>query len=619
MILLKQLSRIFYRFPIVLTLLMHCTHASGQGRVVETTDSTKLYKDIEEFSKRNKMTKALHKFMFKSTMDQTIPKKRGKTKRIREVPLTPYEGKIIRNIIVTTLDPFGYDIRDSSIVPHGFIKNTGNALHNKTGRFAIKNLLLFKRNQVFDTLYVKESERLIRKQKYVRDVIVTAQLTEKNSDSVDVYIRVLDVWSIDAKVAGSTSQLKLDVIDRNFLGLGHSFENVYKWYYTTSNNAFESIYTVPNIDNTYIGATIRYLNDEENQEIKSVNIERPFYSPLSKWAGGILLAEELDKKLFLGLDSIEIPTPIRYNTIDLWGGRQWQLFKGKSVTARSTNLVLSVRALQVRYSTTPPFIYDTLNVYSSENFYLGGLGISSREYEQEDYVFKYGTKEDVPIGRAYGIIFGLQRKNEANRLYGGLRMAWGRYYPLGYISTDLQYGTFLKNPRFESSTIKASVNYFTQLYSLGNWRFRQFVKPEVTIGIRRYPNEYLTINDDYGIRGFNSATLIGTSRILLTLQTQSYAPWRFLGFRFGPYFVASFAMLGTEQSGFKNSRVYSQFGFGFLIKNEYLVLNTFQVSVAFFPVVPGQGNNVIKTNPFRTTDFGFSDFDFVKPGQIVYQ
>jgi len=591
----------------------------AQTREVEKTDTTKLYKDIEEFSKRNKITKALHKFMFKSTLDQTVPKKKRKPKRIKEIPLTPYEGKIIRNIFITTLDPFGYDIRDSTITPHGFIKNTGNTLHNKTSVYAIKNLLLFRRRQEFDTLRVKESERLIRKQKFVRDVILTAQLTEPNSDSVDVYIRVLDVWSINVKVGASTSQLKVDVIDNNFLGLGHTFEDVYKWYYNSSSSAYEGLYTVPNIENTYIGATLRYLNDDINQEIKSIGIERPFYSPLSKWAGGILLAEQLDKKLFLGLDSIDLLTPIRYNTVDVWAGRQWQLFKGRNVLSRSTNLVLSARALKVRYSTTPPPIIDSLNVYSSEDFYLGGIGISSREYEQEDYVFKYGTKEDVPVGRAYGIVFGMQRKNETNRLYGGLRLAWGRYYPIGYISTDLEYGTFLKNPRFESGTIKASVNYFTQLYSLGNWRFRQFIKPELTMGIRRYPNEYLTINDDYGIRGFNSATLTGTSRILLTLQTQSYAPWRFLGFRFGPYFVASFAMLGTEQTGFRSSRVYSQFGVGFLIKNEFLVLNTFQVSVAFFPIVPGQGNNVIKTNPFRTSDFGFNDFDFVKPGQIVYQ
>ena len=607
------------RFSVTLLLLLHCFKASSQSRVEEKADTTKLYKDIEDFSKRNRVTKTLHKLMFKPNMDQTIPKKKKKTKRIKEIALTPYDGKIIRNINVITLDPFGYDIKDSTITPKGFVRNAGNALHNKTSVFAIKNLLLFKRNQVFDTLYVKESERLIRSQRYVRDVILTAELTEKNSDSVDIYIRVLDVWSIDVRVSASTSQLKIDVTDKNFMGLGHSFENIYKWYYTTSSNAYETIYNIPNIDNTYIGGTLRYLNDKENQEIKSVNVERKFYSPLTRWAGGVLLAEQLDKKIYVGVDSLEVSTPVRYNTADLWTGRQWQLFKGNSVSSRSTNLVLSARALQVRYSTTPPPIYDSLNVYSSENFYLAGIGISSREYEQEDYIFKYGTKEDVPVGRAYGIVLGLQRKNDVSRWYGGFRIAWGRYYPLGYISTDLQYGTFLRNPRFENGTIKASVNYFTQLYSLGNWRFRQFIKPEVTIGIRRYPNEYLTINDDYGIRGFNSTTLTGTSRILLTLQTQSYAPWRFLGFRFGPYFITSFAMLDDKQTGFKKSRVYSQFGFGFLIKNEYLVLNTFQVSVAFYPIVPGEGNNVIKTNPFRTTDFGFRDFDFVKPGQIVYE
>jgi len=59
--------------------------------------------------------------------------------------------------------------------------------------------------------------------------------------------------------------------------------------------------------------------------------------------------------------------------------------------------------------------------------------------------------------------------------------------------------------------------------------------------------------------------------------------------------------------------VYSQLGIGALIKNDYLVFSNFQVSIAYYPSIPGIGHNIVKVNSFKTTDFGFCDFNFGKP------
>jgi hypothetical protein len=37
------------------------------------------------------------------------------------------------------------------------------------------------------------------------------------------------------------------------------------------------------------------------------------------------------------------------------------------------------------------------------------------------------------------------------------------------------------------------------------------------------------------------------------------------------------------------------------------------LSVSFFPVVPGVGNDIFKFNSFQTTNFGFKDFVLDKP------
>ncbi len=78
-------------------------------------------------------------------------------------------------------------------------------------------------------------------------------------------------------------------------------------------------------------------------------------------------------------------------------------------------------------------------------------------------------------------------------------------------------------------------------------------------------------------------------------------------------------MLGDEKTGFKTSKVYSQIGLGVLIKNENMVFNTFQISISFYPSIPGIGYDVLKMNAFRTTDFGFRDFEIEKPAGMIYQ
>jgi hypothetical protein len=121
------------------------------------------------------------------------------------------------------------------------------------------------------------------------------------------------------------------------------------------------------------------------------------------------------------------------------------------------------------------------------------------------------------------------------------------------------------------------------------------------------------------MNGFSSTSLSGSNRLIITLQTQSYTPWNLIGFHFGPFLVFSLGMLGDEITGFNNSKVYSQIGLGVLIKNENLVFSTFQLSIAFYPSIPGKGQNVFKMNSFKTTDFGFRDFEIGKPAILQFQ
>jgi hypothetical protein len=594
--------------------------ASAQQDSVKT-DSTQLYKNIESYSKRSKFTGFLYRLIFRPVApdSKSKPVKRKAYKKLVQKPYSTFEGKIIRNIDVVTLDPFGYSASDTTVGRQNFLSKAGNGMHIKTQGITIRNLLLIHRNQPFNSLLVKESERLIRNQKYVHEVSFSVVAAGVKSDSVDIFVRELDNWSIIPEGSISASLLRVDLTDKNFLGYGHDFKNAFSRNITTGINSFNTNYSIPNIWNSYISAKLHLGIDGYGNFSRSFDVDRPFFSPLAKWAAGVSFASQTKKDSLKDLNSVYVPVNLKFRTQDYWAGKALQLFKGSTEDVLVTNLILAARYLNIRYFEKPSELLDPFHNYSSENFYLATVGISTRRYVQDKYIFKYGVIEDVPVGSVYSLTGGYQVKNNSGRLYLGMRVYFGNYNEWGYLSSNFEYGTFFHASHTEQGVLTVGVNYFTGLFEIGKWKFRQFVKPQMTIGINRFSYDSLTLNDTYGLDGFNSPALSGTNRLLFTLQTQSYSPWNFIGFRFGPYLTYSLGMLSDAVTGFKNSKVYSQIGLGVLIKNENLVFKSFQISISFYPLIPGTGQNVFKMNSFKTTDFGFRDFEIEKPAGMIYQ
>ena len=94
----------------------------------------------------------------------------------------------------------------------------------------------------------------------------------------------------------------------------------------------------------------------------------------------------------------------------------------KAIQKRSllTNLILAVTISAYQYFEKPSELIDPLHIFSNEDFYLATIGISTRKYVQDKYIFKFGVTEDVPVGNVYGLTGGYQVRNNSGRLYLGL-------------------------------------------------------------------------------------------------------------------------------------------------------------------------------------------------------
>ncbi len=599
----------------LLFLLIFCAvQITFAQKKATSKDSTAIYSNIKNFSKKTKFTQVMYKLIFRSS----VIKSRS-TKQVQK-QYSDYEGKIIRKINIVTLDPFGYSDVDTSKKPKNWAERTGNKIHVKTNRLAILNLLLIKKNKPFDSLLVRESERLIRSQRYINRVNVEPQSIANSPDSVDISIRILDSWSIIPKGSLSSSKMNIEINERNFLGSGHQFENKIKKQFSDSKTAYDVAYSIPNIKNTFINTKVRYQIDLDRYYGKSITIERPFYSPLTKWAGGIYIDQQFRKDSLPDLTNVFAFQNFKYNTHDLWVGRAFKLFKGNSVSDRTTNLVVTSRFMNLKYLESPTAVYDPEDFYASEKLALIGIGISSRTFVRDRYIFQYGIIEDIPIGRIYALTGGYQYKNNAGRMYLGSRASFGNFYKWGFLSTNFEFGTFLENSNTMQTAFTFEANYFTNLMTIGKWKIRQFVKPQIIIGSKRATayGDQLSINDNNDLSGFTMATY-GTQKAILTLQTQGYSPWNLWGFRLNPFINYSIAGLGNSSKSFLKSKAYSKLSIGFIINNDYLVFNSFQISLSYYPTIPGNGSSIFKTNAVETTDFRLQDFDLAKPRIVKYK
>jgi len=580
--------------------------------LVVKKDTTEIFQDFKEKNKNTKAGRLFNKLIYKNNKRLIAHAPEIQTNQHFELG----EGKIIRNIKITTLDPFGYSEKDSLQKPKNGLEEWGNKLHLKTKKFTIKNFLLFKEGQVFDSLKVKESERLIRTQRYVRRVLITP-IPTSSPDSVDVLIRELDSWSIYPSGSVSTSSMRVKLTDRNFGGFGHDVTVQYLTRFKENKQGGYFSYSVNNIQNTFIRSNVLFNQDPWGNYIKGVSVDRPFYSPYTKWAGGVSIYQRFrrdslpDQNLKYSLESI------KYNTYDYWAGYSIPLFKNYKDKPVITNLRTSVRFLQQNYKSIPGIEYDPFHYYSNQRLYLASVSLSSINYVQDRFIFNYDLIEDVQIGKIFAITGGMRDQYQKKRTYLGARFSMGGYTELGYFAGNIEWGGHFHGGQTEQAAFRLEGTYFTKLFMLGKWKFRHFFVPQLVVGTHRYAHIGDELKIEEIIQGIRAQKITGTKRFSLAYQWQSYAPYEWKGFRFNPYFSFEGAFIGDSSNRIIDPKLYSRFSLGLVANNDYLVFSKVTVSLVFYPTMPDTGHSVFRANSVQY-NMDLPRFNYDKPQTVSY-
>lgn len=504
-----------------------------------------------------------------------------------------YRNKIIRNITFKQLDVFGPTIDDTTRTADTWIEKTGNRFHINTKYYLLKNNLIIKPGEPLDPLKLADNERLLREASYIHDAKFFVQEINPENDSVDIYIVIKDVWSKAFNIrADNLYGGRLEFWDRNIFGFGHEIQN--NLYWNSRENqmlGYEGLYSIPNIGGSFIRGRAQYLTKFGTQ-VYGIAFDRNFFAPSTKYAGGISFYKTAKPGVFEYSDTT-IVLPTGYNKSDVWLGRSFVLNPSNQGFQFRKNITLTLRVTNTTMLRRPIVSENQFYNYQNRTLYLSSITFTKQKYLKSNLIYNYGRAEDIPYGMELQLTTGYEINEYKNRSFVGVNLAKATYNTdLGYFYFNVGHEGFISGKKIEQGAINGKFSYFTPLFKYKKFKFRDFFDINYTKGINRYKDEYLTLNEEYGLTGFINDSLKGNERLNLNFETVCFSPWYFYEFRFVFFAAAEVSLFGKNKDLWTNP-VYSGLSLGIRIRNERLVFNTLELRFHIYPNKPPYSNTHI--------------------------
>ena len=497
------------------------------------------------------------------------------------------EGRIITGIRIVRLKPFGTSVTDSAMYHVNWLGKAGNAIHVGTREFIIRNALLFREGDVINSNDLAYSERYLRSMKYVNDARVTA--ISGSDGEAEVIVVVQDIMPYSASFGTNFSTRgNFAIINHNIIGTGIEMR---AGAFIDSDKdrlmGYEAMLRVQNIWRSFVSFRADYLDRHENQRY-GFTLQREFYAPTTRYAGHLILYNAQTPVRYCDPDGkyqTTTPITVRYNHLDVWLGRSFRIARNP-FEKHGRNITMSLGAQKIYFIDKPERSEEQYYRFQNRTTCLASLTYSQQAFYKANLIYNFGRTEDIPYGFLASIVGGKEINEKYNRPYLGANFSSGYFIPkLGYLSGAVSYGTFFRNGT-DQGVIDAEMNYYTNLYVLGEFRLRTFINGHYTRQLYHRLNDQLVIDGEYGIPGFRNDSVLGRHRFNLSAEQDVFIPRDFYGFRFVVYAFAYLSWLGGYDRPVMLSTLYTSFGLGIRIRNNRLVFNTLQIQFAYFPNIP---------------------------------
>jgi hypothetical protein len=507
-----------------------------------------------------------------------------------------YEGKIINDIRVIVLPPFGYEVRNFDSVPEirGFLK-AGNSSHANTRSWVLKNNLLFKKGQEIDPLIMAETESFIRNIGYINDIYI--QIDSISTTEANVTVVVRDNWSIGAYARNVSTKVDVEIFDRNFIGLGNNFSLRGIFNIKTDKKFGGGIgYKYPNLLRTFINIDASYVDDIVST-YRTASIERPLQKKLNLFGHISHNLRELHISQIVW-DSIS-PT---YNE-----EMSASLGYAFNPTEKDNTFVISTRFLNKNplYKNVDRPDNPQIFQYIGNRMALIQLSLFKQRYFRTRMVNSFGKPENFAYGYNVSAQFGYSEWSQFPKkgVYSSFKIAANKLYSTGSLYFEGVISSFFDKKKPFEGVLKLKLDMFSSLYNIGNQSYRHFLTIDYAKRLDYIPgfrNYNIVFDKLVSMQFRNQTNFIATEKLMIKTEGNLFTSLNVLGFRFLFYSFADFGWVGDNSRNLLNkNNIYWGAGLGIRVRNDLLVFRTIEFKVGYYPKMNQHGFN-------QFTNFGSS-------------
>ncbi len=317
--------------------------------------------------------------------------------------LKPHIGKVIRKIDIVRKNVFDEEM----LTNPPFYYRWANSLHIVTRETVIKRELLFQVGDALDIEKVIETERNLRRGRFIGEVDIYAYNGE--SDSVNLVVATTDLWTTKASsyldLAGGNYSIGLGITEENLFGWGKMIQ--LSGQAGNDQDGADFIYSDSRLFGTRLGLTVGYNYYTYNKGFV-IGLTRPQYS-LSVPFGFKSSASVMNIRPRLFSRGVEV---FRYKADQALVGFEGIYSVGRT---RRIDFAAGYNYEDNRYSPDDPDSPHNSIIPEDETFSypIVGVGGSVIHYVVERYLDGAGTPEDLTLGASI-----MSRTGFSNEAFG---------------------------------------------------------------------------------------------------------------------------------------------------------------------------------------------------------
>jgi len=397
-----------------------------------------------------------------------------------------------------------------------------NDLHLRTRDDAIRSQLLFHETDAYSQQKIAETERLLRRRRYLYDAWIEPACYHPADQTVDLHVRVRDVWSLNPGFRfsrkGGANHTGLQLEDQDFLGRGETLS--VSWGRNVDRDTLLFVYDDPQLAGTWWRGRVAY-SDNSDGSFGEAQVTRPFYSLDTRWSAGLWAAggDRINSRYALGdvvdrytenVDRLEISGGRSAGLQDGWA-RRWM---GGFRYDRSVFSEIGDESLVGELPADRELAYPWVGLEWVEDDF-----VTARNQDQ------LARTEDLEFGRflhaELGVAAPAWGADRTAALFSVSGHAGHRFGP----QDSLFFGGGLHG-RWEADGLRDTLlEAETRYYHRQGPHSLFFAEARGALAERPDLDHQLLLGGDNGLRGYPLRYQSGTASMLLTTEERFYTDW----------------------------------------------------------------------------------------------